>query len=293
MGHRGPPRPRDQSRDRRARRVRGADRGQEEQRLSAPRRRLPGVRRRRRDAEEGIEKAIRDLAPRVGEILDTTDHAAGQEPLLLPRQVTENAKSRSLCDPEPSEGSALVCARPPLVSRSTPEPRTPAFACASRSAASARSGVRRAAEEESQVARSLRQGHERSARRAIEIVTSSMSGTARAASRPRTSLEHPGSGSGSSGRPPPAPPAAAPAFPAAARGEGSSSSSDMPVPNRRVREQSPPIERAAISINHGPASFTRSSAWTGPSRSPSASAPCEATRTICSCVSSGSRDGVT
>ncbi len=32
----------------------------------------------------GIEKAIRDLAPRVGEILDTTDHAAGRNPYYSP-----------------------------------------------------------------------------------------------------------------------------------------------------------------------------------------------------------------
>lgn len=30
--------------------------------------------------KQGIEKAIRDLAPAVGEILDTTDHAAGRNP---------------------------------------------------------------------------------------------------------------------------------------------------------------------------------------------------------------------
>ncbi len=32
----------------------------------------------------GIEKAIRDLVPRVGEILDTTDHAAGRNPYYSP-----------------------------------------------------------------------------------------------------------------------------------------------------------------------------------------------------------------
>jgi len=32
----------------------------------------------------GIEKAIRELAPRVGEILDTTDHAAGRNPYYSP-----------------------------------------------------------------------------------------------------------------------------------------------------------------------------------------------------------------
>ncbi len=30
--------------------------------------------------KQGIEKAIRSLAPLVGEILDTTDHAAGRNP---------------------------------------------------------------------------------------------------------------------------------------------------------------------------------------------------------------------
>ena len=34
--------------------------------------------------KQGIEKAIRDLAPLVGEILDTTDHAAGRNPYYSP-----------------------------------------------------------------------------------------------------------------------------------------------------------------------------------------------------------------
>lgn len=34
--------------------------------------------------KQGIEKAIRDLVPRVGEILDTTDHAAGRNPFYSP-----------------------------------------------------------------------------------------------------------------------------------------------------------------------------------------------------------------
>ncbi len=34
--------------------------------------------------KQGIEKAIRDLAPVVGEILDTTDHAAGRNPFYAP-----------------------------------------------------------------------------------------------------------------------------------------------------------------------------------------------------------------
>jgi Fe-S cluster biogenesis protein NfuA len=34
--------------------------------------------------KQGIEKAIRDLAPAVGEILDTTDHAAGRNPYYSP-----------------------------------------------------------------------------------------------------------------------------------------------------------------------------------------------------------------
>jgi len=34
--------------------------------------------------KQGIEKAIRGLAPRVGEILDTTDHAAGRNPYYTP-----------------------------------------------------------------------------------------------------------------------------------------------------------------------------------------------------------------
>jgi Fe-S cluster biogenesis protein NfuA len=34
--------------------------------------------------KQGIEKAIRSLAPAVGEILDTTDHAAGRNPYYSP-----------------------------------------------------------------------------------------------------------------------------------------------------------------------------------------------------------------
>ena len=34
--------------------------------------------------KQGVEKAIRDLAPSVGEILDTTDHAAGRNPYYAP-----------------------------------------------------------------------------------------------------------------------------------------------------------------------------------------------------------------
>ena len=34
--------------------------------------------------KQGIERAIRDLAPSVGEILDTTDHAAGRNPYYSP-----------------------------------------------------------------------------------------------------------------------------------------------------------------------------------------------------------------
>ncbi|MDQ2980379.1 MAG: NifU family protein [Acidobacteriota bacterium] len=34
--------------------------------------------------KQGIEKAIRELVPRVGEILDTTDHAAGRNPFYSP-----------------------------------------------------------------------------------------------------------------------------------------------------------------------------------------------------------------
>jgi Fe-S cluster biogenesis protein NfuA len=34
--------------------------------------------------KQGIEKAIRGLAPSVGEILDTTDHAAGRNPYYAP-----------------------------------------------------------------------------------------------------------------------------------------------------------------------------------------------------------------
>jgi Fe-S cluster biogenesis protein NfuA len=34
--------------------------------------------------KQGIEKAIRNLVPKVGEILDTTDHAAGRNPYYSP-----------------------------------------------------------------------------------------------------------------------------------------------------------------------------------------------------------------
>ena len=34
--------------------------------------------------KQGIEKAIRGLAPTIGEILDTTDHAAGRNPYYAP-----------------------------------------------------------------------------------------------------------------------------------------------------------------------------------------------------------------
>ena len=34
--------------------------------------------------KQGIEKSIRDLMPYVGEILDTTDHAAGRNPYYQP-----------------------------------------------------------------------------------------------------------------------------------------------------------------------------------------------------------------
>jgi Fe-S cluster biogenesis protein NfuA len=34
--------------------------------------------------KQGIERAIRDLAPLVGEILDTTDHASGRNPYYAP-----------------------------------------------------------------------------------------------------------------------------------------------------------------------------------------------------------------
>ena len=34
--------------------------------------------------KQGIEKAIRSLAPTIGEVLDTTDHAAGRNPFYAP-----------------------------------------------------------------------------------------------------------------------------------------------------------------------------------------------------------------
>src|SRR5438132_879995 len=102
------------------------------------------------------------------------------------------------------------------------------------------------------------------------IAISSTPGTSSAASWPRTATRRPARGIGII------------ITPAARRSRSNesifqpsawrriSSSSVMPVPNRRVREQRPPIERAATSMTQGPASFTRSSAWMGPWVSPSA-----------------------
>ena len=53
------------------------------------------------------------------------------------------------------------------------------------------------------------------------------------------------------------------------------------------------MERAASSSIHTPPVFTRSSAWTGPSRSPSAAAPRLVVSVIRDCISGSSRDGVT
>lgn len=36
--------------------------------------------------KQGIERSIREMIPEVGEILDTTDHAAGRNPYYQPRQ---------------------------------------------------------------------------------------------------------------------------------------------------------------------------------------------------------------
>ena len=72
-----------------------------------------------------------------------------------------------------------------------------------------------------------------------------------------------------------------------------SSSSETPAPKRSVREQRPPIVRAATSTIQGPCSFTRSSAWIGPSASPSARAAQRASAAIAAWTSAGSREGVT
>src|SRR5947199_5590203 len=72
-----------------------------------------------------------------------------------------------------------------------------------------------------------------------------------------------------------------------------SSSSVMPVPNRRVREQRPPSERAATSMTQGPLSLTLSSAWTGPSVSPSAAHARRVTSAMRACVAAGWREGRT
>ncbi len=125
---------------------------------------------------------------------------------------------------------------------------------------------------------------------------SSIRGTARAASSPRTSSRIPARGIGiiitaaavrsrsseSTGRP-------------SAR-RRMSSSSDMPVPKRRVRPQSPPIERAAISSTTGssaPPARRRSSQCTAPSERPRARAARAATAATAAWVAAGSRDGVT
>ncbi len=76
-----------------------------------------------------------------------------------------------------------------------------------------------------------------------------------------------------------------------------SSSSDIPlsgspVPKNSAREHSPPIDRAATSTGHTPSSLTRSSACSGPSRSPSAAAARRVVSAISSCSGGGSREGV-
>ena len=71
------------------------------------------------------------------------------------------------------------------------------------------------------------------------------------------------------------------------------SSSEAPAPKRRARAQRPPMVRAATSRITGPSGPSRASAWTGPSRSPSASAAAVMVRKTAAWTSGGWRDGVT
>ncbi len=120
-----------------------------------------------------------------------------------------------------------------------------------------------------------------------------MPGTDPAASRPFTLLRIPALGIGSM-RTPAAPGSrsrSSMSRPAARR--RISSSSETPVPKRSVREQRPPMERAAISMTTARSPSTRSSACTGPSMRPRAAAACAVVSRIRVCAASGRRDGVT
>src|SRR5438270_482173 len=124
------------------------------------------------------------------------------------------------------------------------------------------------------------------------IATSSTPGTVAAASCPCTAASRPARGIGIIMTP-----AGRRSRTSDAMGQPSAwrrmiSSSVMPVPKRSVREQSPPMDRAATSSTHGPSSFTRSSAWTGPSLRPRAAQAAAATASMLRCTSAGSREGV-
>ena len=72
------------------------------------------------------------------------------------------------------------------------------------------------------------------------------------------------------------------------------SSSDMPVPKRSVREQRPPMERAAISISHGPPGIHAQLGVDGPVvQAERARGRARRTRATACWVAAGSRDGVT
>ena len=119
-----------------------------------------------------------------------------------------------------------------------------------------------------------------------------MPGTARASSWPRTSRSTPARGIGSI-----ITPDAAASRRRSPSGSPSAwrritSSRLTPTPKRSEREHSPPIERAASSSIHTRPLLTRSSAWTGPSRSPSAAQASAVMVVTAATIPPGSRDGV-
>ena len=66
-----------------------------------------------------------------------------------------------------------------------------------------------------------------------------------------------------------------------------SSSRERSPANLSEREQSPPIDRAAISMTQTPSLLMRNSPWIGPDQSPSARAVADAVFLIASCCAAG------
>ena len=126
-----------------------------------------------------------------------------------------------------------------------------------------------------------------------EMTTSSTPGTAFASATPVTPWSVPAFGIGSITTPEAPPDLSRLGIGSPAACRKSSSSSDKPTPKRRVREQRPPMERAATSRIQGPFSLRRSSAWMGPSVSPSAAAALAAQSTTSRWRSAGNLEGVT